>query len=300
MLFAGHQQNPSGPALGGMVRHDDEFVCDFAEWSPLLSACEKYAALCGWRFVLADFMKLGNEHDSDEFRQAREKAMPMALAYADRVRAIGAACGDGAAAPRLLTEFQVCQRLVASEAVYNSMVATIAAVGLGDDDQRAHGDGKACGGEDEEEQYAYQDMSQPIEVVARRLRAHHARLQASGSMHEHRQRRLLHASFVVEFGLEHGLQDVRDATSEETLREFLRRLSEWEGASGNEVVKALVLESIPPGPAQRSLRTAAGEWFEQNRGAALVGGAIIGGLVGVAVAGAAIALSSARGGRGRR
>jgi len=282
-----------------MVKHDDEFACDFAEWSPLLSACEKYATLCGWRFVLAEFMKLDNKHDSDELREAREKAMPMALAFADRVRAVSAACGDGATAPRLLSEFQACQRLVASEAVYNSMVATIAAVGLGDDDQRAHGDGKACEDEDDEEHYAYQDMSRPIEVVARRLRAHHARLQASGSMHEHRQRRLLHASFVVEFGLEHGLPEIRDATSEETLREFLRRLSEWEGASGDDVVKALVLDSIPPGPAQRSLRTAAGEWFEQNRGAALVGGAIVGGLVGVVVAGAAIALS-ARGGRGRR
>ena len=57
--------------------------------------------------------------------------MPMALEYGDRIRACLDACNDGAEPPRLLTEFQACQRLVASEAVYNSMVATVTAVGLG-------------------------------------------------------------------------------------------------------------------------------------------------------------------------
>lgn len=62
-------------------------------------------------------------------------------------------------------------------------------------------------------------------------------------------------------------------------------------------MRALVLESIPAGPAHGRVRTLSLEWFEKNRGSALVGGLVVGGVVGVVLAGAAVALASARKGR---
>lgn len=153
--------------------------------------------------------------------------MPIALEYADRVRACAAACANGAAKPRLVSEFEACQRLVANEAVYNSMLATVKAVGLG-----SVGDTAGVGGpgtemlpqtaaESERESLpssdeagaddcAYHDMSQPVEVIARRLLAHERRLQTTPVLHAEKQRRALQASFIVEFGLEHGLPDKGD------------------------------------------------------------------------------------------
>lgn len=263
---------------------------------------------------------LGSEASpgNDKLRMAQEQAMPMALDYADRVKACLEASKNGAEPPRLLTEFQACQRLVASEAVYNSMVATVTAVGLG-----APSDGRlpstapavedyetarwrpsaSVDDTDDADAFSYQDMSQPIEVIAARLRRYHARLTASAESWDERQRRLLHASFIVEFGLEHGLPEVSDATSENTLKEFLQRLGEWEGGQSSAVVRSLVLESIPEGPANRLRKTIDdhwSDWFDKNRTAAIVGGAVLGGLLGVVLAGATLAVAGASRARGGR
>ena len=40
---------------------------------------------------------------------------------------------------------------------------------------------------------------------------------------------------MVEFGLEHGLPPLKDATSEATLRDFLERIKEWDGGHDNEM-----------------------------------------------------------------
>ena len=64
----------------------------YVEWRELLTACEDYARLTGWRFVGDDFMRLDQRHENDDLRAAREAAMPTALEYADRVRA----CADAA------------------------------------------------------------------------------------------------------------------------------------------------------------------------------------------------------------
>jgi hypothetical protein len=302
-------------------------VSVWGEWSPLVAACGSYAKLCGWRFVRADFMNmnrvraLGSEPQSpgnDDLRMAQEQAMPMALEYADRVKACLEASKCGAEPPRLLTEFQACQRLVASEAVYNSMVATVTAVGLGaPSTERAASTAPAvedyetarwrpCAAADDTDDsdaFSYQDMSQPIEVIAARLRRYHERLTGNAESWDERQRRLLHASFIVEFGLEHGLPEVSDATSENTLKEFLQRLGEWEGGQSSAVVRSLVLDSIPEGPAKRlrqKIDDHWSDWFDQNRTAAIVGGAVLGGLLGVIVAGATLAVAGAgrvRGGR---
>merc|ERR1719473_2178799 len=118
------------------------------------------------------------------------------------------------------------------------MVATIAAVGLGSQlaaeaastatDASTSSTDKDDD-EDDPERFAFHDMTQPVEVIAKRLLAYNAHLEASPEQREERQARLLHASFVVEFGLEHGLPEYRDETSEALLKDFLQRLGEWEG-----------------------------------------------------------------------
>jgi len=279
-----------------MVSHSAE-SCPWQEWKELLVACHDYAVLSGWRFVLADFMNLSQRrHEADGLNAAREHAMPTALDFGDRVRACSEACKTGAAPTRLVDEFKACQRLVSSEAVYNSMVATIAAIGLGP------GSGEV---KDDDEALAYQDMTQPIEVIARRLNAYHRRVRDSAGMFEERQARLLHASFIVEFGLEHGLPETRDATSEATLTEFMSRLGEWEGArrvggdETGEFVRSIVMESLPDGAAKRSLSKVVLDWVADNKALVIGGGLIMGTLIGAVVAGAAIAAAS-RSGAGTR
>lgn len=270
-----------------------ELLTPWAEWRALLVACESYAILTGWRFVLADLMRLDQPSDSDAMRATRERAIPTALEYADRLQACKAALDGGCTQPpRLLDEFKACQRLVASEAVYNSMIATISAVGLAEEHKDDGEEGAAPAGAPEDAA-PYHDMSQPVEVIARRLRAHHARVEASPALAEERRTRLMHASFIVEFGLEHGLPDFRDETSETMLKDFLDRLGEWEGARDNETVRALILGAMPPGRAGRGLRAAALGWFERNKDVAIVGGAVVGGVLGVLLASAAVAVASA-------
>lgn len=307
-----------------MVSHDPSFRTVWTEWAALVESCEPYAALCGWRFVKADFMAF-RPGEPDEMRSVKERALPMALEFADRIQACIVACDHGAEPPRLLSEFQACQRLVASEAVYNSMVATVSAVGLGPPAREGatpagqlaapldagepplsyEAAASASAGEVDEEEdpdaFSYQDMSQPIEVIARRLMRFHARLTSNPDAWDERQRRLLHASFIVEFGLEHGLPEQRDPSSETTLKEFLERLGAWEGSGSSDVVRSLVLSSIPEGPAREPLRKTTLDWFDEHKGAAIIGGAIIGGLIGVVAAAATVAIASGgRGGAGPR
>ena len=66
------------------------------------------------------------------------------------------------------------------------------------------------------------------------------------------------------------------------------------------MVRALVLKSIPEGPAHRPLRQAAQDWFaEHPREAVIVGGAIAGAVLGMMVAGVGLAIAGAARGGGR-
>jgi len=181
------------------------------------------------------------------------------------------------------------------------MLATVTAVGLVESIGGAGGSGTEMHSrsldEADDDAFAYHDMSQPIEIIARRLCAFEARLRASADLHAEKQRRTLQASFIVEFGLEHGLPEKNDATAERTLREFLERLGEWQGGQDNDTVRQLVLGSIPKGPGERALKTTVFDWFESHKGATLVGGAIVGGVIGVLIASTALAIAGSRGGR---
>jgi len=259
------------------------------EWDELLAACEEWAIAQGWRFSLSQLTNIVPE-DSPLFA-AQARALVVALDYGDRVRATQ--CFTDA---KLLCEFRRAQELVAQEAVYNSMVATCRALGLWDD--AAEGD----------EDCAWQDCSQSLPVIVRRLQNHAKQLELAG-LTEKVGRRAREASFVTEFGLEHGLPEAEDATSAALLREFLQRVKEWDGGKDNELVRALVMDELSTtrGDGQRnlavprSLKEAAEDWFDKNQHAAFIGGAILGGFLGALAAGAAIAAAgAARSARGSR
>ena len=58
----------------------------YTAWRELLDALEPYAQITGWRFVLADFMRLDDPKPSPELTAAQERAMPVVLDFAERLQ----------------------------------------------------------------------------------------------------------------------------------------------------------------------------------------------------------------------
>jgi len=297
----------------------------YPHWAELVDACEDYAALSGWRFVRSDFMRLDDDPPSanaatgkreKEEKAARARAMPVALDFGDRVRALASAPPRARDSDPLYGEFALCQKLVASEAIYNSMLATCKALGVLPPPEGSLGQGEGSPAASSTRarpsalsprasapvgpEMSYQDTSQPLPVIAQRLANYHAMVASRPAVAAHRRDRLLHASFIVDFGLEHGLPEHRDATCEGMLREFLERVKEWGGSdpSSQDLVRSLVLDGLGPGQARSpALREAALDWFEHNKSTAIVGGFVVAGALGVLVAGATILAAGARGKR---
>ena len=214
------------PGRGGGLYTEPGF---FPQWDELLAACEEWAISQGWRFSTSALLQVRPESPN---YAGQARALPMALEYGDRIRGMQCFADEP-----LLSEFRRCQELVAQEAVHNSMVATCRALGLWQE------------GAPVDEDCAWQDCSQPLEVVARRLQNHAAQVDAAG-LTEKLSRRTRQASFVVEFGLEHGLPPLKDATSEATLTDFLERIKEWDGGHDNEMcAPPLPGRSLPGLPA---------------------------------------------------
>jgi len=219
-------------------------------------------------------MQLEGPRAEGPIHEARVRAMPTVLEYGDLV-------GGMKPGSALASEFELCQRLVAAEAVHNSMVATCQALSLLREPET---EGDADGDR------AFEDVSQPLEAIAVCLANFRAFLLANPQLADERQQRLLRATFVVEFGLEHGLPELCDPTSEAMLGDFLERVREWGGrdTEADEVVRRMVLSSLPPAKSA-SLHRKALDWFENNQHAAIVGGVLIGGAaIGMLVAGLGI------------
>ena len=111
-----------------------------------------------------------------------------------------------------------------------------------------------------------------------RLQAY-SNVEASPALAHERRSRLLHASFIVEFGLEHGLPD-RDHTSESMLKEFLV----WASGRAARMMRPCARSCSSPGGPGAAIARHAADWFDDHKGA-LIGGAILGGAIGVLVAG---------------
>lgn len=262
----------------------------FPSWAPLLEGCKEYARLNGWRFTPEDF--------KDERRPVRSGALvseaqrcgglvaewsatvqlAAAKASAKKIEATSMFAG-------LIGEFEHCQHLVSNEAVLTAMLSTCRALGL----EAASPSDDSC---------AYQDTSQPLEVLAGRL-SNVQKLRDAGGAEDVARQRLLAASFIVEFGLANGLPESRDVTAADMLSDFLSRVGEWSEAVEGRAsllggLKPVVMEAIPPGVAPASVHEAAARWFATHKTQVLVGGALLGGLAGLLIAGATLLASSGR------
>ena len=304
----------------------------FEHWHDLLDACTDYARASGWRYTPVDFMRELDVGGAERAGVAcRAASTTVVLDWAERVAAVAREQTEGAAecdlgewAQRLLEEFRLCERLVAQEAVFNSMLSTCRALGLCKPNAAIStaAAGSMVGSLAGVDGCAWQDMSVSLEHVARRLDNFVLMIEREPRIKAQRSDRLLQANFVVEFGLAHGLRENGDKvsqtphfchlsrprfchmsemdssfdqTAEAMLRDFLERVKEWGGIdpSSTELVKALVLDAIPErGLASQQLRDATLRWFDENQNTALALGLVLGGISGLLLAGVAAAVRS--------
>lgn len=235
-----------------MLRMDPTPFPNFAE---LLDACAAFACLSGARYTQTMFQNIqGDDSDGDRVRMA---AMPVVVSYASR---ISDGCWD-----LLLPDFRVAERWVVREGVFRSMVATCRSLELWPAKAKLAAD-----------DMTYQDISEPLESIAQRL-YNFSRCRAEAEEEEKNNERSLAATFVTEFGREHGLQPgPGDPPSESMLFGFLERVKEW-GERRNLSDVRPQLEMLPIG-----LREKAEDWWKQNWKKVAIG-------TGVLVAGAAVA-----------
>lgn len=227
----------------------------FPNFAQLLEACAAFASLSGARYTQAMFQNIqGDDSDGD---RARIDAMPVVASYASRI-------SDGFL-DLLLPDFRVAERWVVREGVFRSMVATCRSLDLWPARARLQKDDTT-----------YQDVSEPLEHIAQRLyNFSHCRAEAGEEATNNE--RSLAATFVTEFGREHGLRPgPGDQPSENMLFGFLERVKEWgERRRISEVQPQL--ELLPA-----DLREKAEDWWKKNWKTVAIG-------TGVLVAGAAVA-----------
>lgn len=227
----------------------------FPSFAELLEACAAFASLSGARYTQAMLQDIeGDDSDGDK---ARIAAMPVVASYASR---ISDGCLD-----LLLPDFRVAERWVVREGVFRSMVATCRSLDLWPARAKL-----------ETDDMTYQDVSEPLENIAQRLYNFIQCRAETGEEVKHNERSLA-ATFVTEFGREHGLRPgPGDQPSENMLFGFLERVKEWGERRSMSDVKPQ-LELLPA-----DLREKAEDWWKKNWKKVAIG-------TGVLVAGAAVA-----------
>jgi len=224
-----------------LLAHSSSF---FMSWAELIAACRDYCQQSGWRFLTPDFdFNSCGKTCTAEALAVRMDCLPCVLDYARRLRS------GGDVYRGLIAEFRHCHRLLAEDAAFQIMHKTCGALGLEMDiDEQV--DPSDC---------AYHDMSQPLPLIAARLANFEAALQMGEIARQHRER-LLHATFIVDFGVAFGQPaELHDATTTACLREFWQRVNEWGGnsQSSRDVVAALTgleVQSAPPLEALRRFK----------------------------------------------
>lgn len=242
----------------------------FPSFAPLLDACAKFAELSGGRYTRAMFSDLrGDDCKAD---RARVEAMPTVADFAERI-------SSGSDSASLQDELHVAERMVLREAVFTSMMSTCRSLDLWP--SRAAVDA---------EDITYQDMSEPLEHVSQRL-YNFVRLRRTMGEEGPHWSRMLAATFIVEFGREHGLQPSEpDPMSQRMLMEFLVCVKEWGQRMKKQEVCLQLDEALPP-----SLRDQAQKWWKDNWKSVAVGGAAL--VAGAALLGIGMALASSIGKR---
>merc|ERR1719352_855900 len=74
--------------------------------------------------------------------------------------------------------------------------------------------------DEEDESVDYEDISQPLDVIARRAVRFVRRMDTEEGARARREQALRRASFVVEFGLQHGLPDHVEPQQQAVINEF--------------------------------------------------------------------------------
>lgn len=153
----------------------------YVAWRELLDALEPYAQITGWRFVLSDFMNLDGPKPHPRLLETQEAAMPVALDFGDRLKNVMAS-GIGNESP-LIQEYELAQRKVSREAVHKTILATSRSLGIYEKD------GPASAEDDDGDSCAFEDLSQPLTVIVRRLKNFEKQLDAVPGAREEREKR---------------------------------------------------------------------------------------------------------------
>jgi len=176
-----------------------------------------------------------------------------------------------------LRDFRAAETMMVREGVFMAMTATCRSLDLWP---------AGAVGIDPED-ITYHDTSEPLEHIAQRL-FNFVKCRAATDEEELHQQRMLAASFVVEFGREHGLPPgPPDAAAERMLMEFLEKVKAWGERSGKRDLTPC-LESLSP-----SLKKQAENWWKANwRGVVLGAGLLAAGAVLVGMGLTLVAASS--------
>lgn len=187
-------------------------------WERLLSVCEKYCNWGGYRFNIDDL----NSED-EEVVNSLEGAMPVILEMGKKLCSLWENKKD-CTKNEIIIEFNMCQRFLQRQAVYETLACTCAELDL---------HGKEALDAYSPSDCKFEDMTEPLDVIAQRLFNHKHRMETDKEFHDEwgrREKRKAEASFIVDFGLSYGLSDVADITSQTMLSDFEERVTEYKKA----------------------------------------------------------------------
>lgn len=206
----------------------------FPAFADLLQAAQPYARVSGGRFRKRDF---AGEHDETmgappaAVAKAAESCAAEVATFAEILR-----LSEGSAdASRLGSDVDRAHKMVSAEGVLNAMEATFKQLGLW-----------PVPGADKETDLCYQDTGIPLEETAARLWCFKKMRSdaASAEVEAFRKRRIVTASFVVDFATANGVQPTEDNSSKELLDDFVKRVCEYSERTGKKVEKNRLLREL--------------------------------------------------------
>lgn len=205
--------------------------------------------------------------DGSNADKVRIQAMPIVHEFANLIKCDGQN-------KDMLKDFRAAETMVIREAVFCSMVATCQSLDLWPANANLAKD-----------DMTYHDTTEPLEFIAQRLYNFVQSRSASGEEELYR-KRMLAASFVVEFAHEHGIpSSPTDATAENMMMEFLMQVKIW----GEKTKKKELTPCLQNLPAH--LHAKAESWWKDNWKTAAIGAGII--LAGAALLSAGVAIAAA-------
>eukprot|EP00406_Dinophysis_acuminata_P064398 CAMPEP_0179286692 /NCGR_PEP_ID=MMETSP0797-20121207/39877_1 /TAXON_ID=47934 /ORGANISM="Dinophysis acuminata, Strain DAEP01" /LENGTH=216 /DNA_ID=CAMNT_0020995593 /DNA_START=66 /DNA_END=712 /DNA_ORIENTATION=- len=199
----------------------------FRHFTPLLHVSRAYTRLSGFRFHGRSFECISTDaydgHSQELQEEQEDELIAAKLAALPAVREFEGRLQSGEA--ELLEEVDRAFRLVMTESVRNSMIATCKELGMFPPSPPPSGV--------EDEDCSYEDVSARFEVVAQRLYNDQARRCCSGDLGGRLVRRALTASFIVDFAAASGVPaPAMPEALHLMLQEFLARAAEWAAPRG--------------------------------------------------------------------